>query len=384
MSSFRVKGLLDRPSPQSLGMLGIVVERDTGPSCLDGVVGMSGTPIDESEFLQLLESGDAQRAEGPSVDDDSRQYSALWVGNKFTDSAMRLNVALPPLPKSAQKIREEGMYWVGPTQHVWRVLDSWLLRAFRRSVRENDAELATLMTWVLPDRPETRAAVWHTIPGERKTNLDWWARLDRDHGDAKASSRHLKELYKSLVREVVSQRPQQVFGFCASAKGGDKEIARELSRRLDVPPLGFGQWLVKKAKKEGTEPTRRLLQEMGQQMIQTYGALEFCLEVLAELPNSVSIPNAKFVIEGIRHADVLRSLEFLIGEDHFTLVHIERPEGERRRLLIEDEKVPLGEVDAVMNDPTEQEIASVATHAAKRYSMELGVHGIATELAGIR
>ncbi len=384
MTSFRVKGLLDRPSPQSLGMLGIVVERNPGHLCVDGIVGMSAKPIDESEFQQLLGSGDAQPADGPSVEDDSRPHCALWVGNEFADNAARLRVPLPPLPKSAVKNREEGMYWVGPIQHVWRVLDSWLVRAFRRSIREDDAELAMLMAWALPDRQETRAAIWHTNRRERQANLDWWTRLDRDHGDTGASPRKLDDQYSRLVRQVLSQPPQRVFGFCARAKGGDKEVAREWSRRLHVPLLSFGQWLKEKAEKAGALPTRRVLQQMGQEMIQTQGALEFCLEVLGKLPGSVSIPNEKFVIEGIRHAEVLQSLKSLIGEDHFVLVHIERPEGERRLLLIEDEKVPPGEVDAVMNDPTEQEITNVAGHAAKHYPIALGVQGIATELASMR
>src|SRR5262245_12367584 len=127
MSDFRVRGLLDRPSPQSLGMLGIVVEREPGQLCVEGIVGMSTTPLDEHEFSELLRSGDAQLADGASVEDDSRSYSALWVGNEFAVNATRLKVPMPPLPRTAARIGGDGTYWVGPTQHVWRVIDSWLV-----------------------------------------------------------------------------------------------------------------------------------------------------------------------------------------------------------------------------------------------------------------
>src|SRR5262249_51628940 len=136
--------------------------------------------------------------------------------------------------------------------------------------------------------------------------------------------------------------------------------------------------------KEGDQPVRQVLQRKGQKMIETQGALEFCLEVLSALPKDVSLPNVRFVIDGIRHAEVLQSLQSLIGEDHFTLVHIERPEEERRQLLIEEEHIPPNEVDAVMNDSTEREIPGVARLAAKKYPRERGVQSIAKELATIK
>ncbi|OAI51262.1 hypothetical protein AYO44_05015 [Planctomycetaceae bacterium SCGC AG-212-F19] len=385
MSGFRVRGVLDRPSQQSLGMLGIVVERESGLHCVEGIVGMSAKPIDGSEFRELLKSGDAQSADVAFVDDDSRPYSALWVGQEFADNATRLKVPLPPLPNLATSTGEGGVYWVGPTQHVWRVLDSWLVRAFRRSIRENNVELATLMAWALPERQETRAAIWHTNKGDRKANLGWWARLDRDHGEPKVTPRELDIRYAKLVSDVLSQTPQRVFGFCAWAKGGDNEIATELSQRLHVRQISFGKWLRKKAEKEGDQPIRRVLQRKGQRMIETHGALEFCLEVLSDnLPQNASIPNVRFVIDGIRHAEVLRSLQSLIGEDHFTLVHIERSEAVRRKLLIEEEHVSADEVDEVMSDSTEQEIPGVAILAARTYQREAGVRQIAMELASIK
>jgi hypothetical protein len=50
--------------------------------------------------------------------------------------------------------------------------------------------------------------------------------------------------------------------------------------------------------------------------------------------------------------------------------------------LIEEEHIPDAEVDAVMNDPTEREVAAVARGATRRFDRQQGVQPIAMELAG--
>jgi hypothetical protein len=383
VNGFRVRGILDRPSRQSLGMLGIVVEREKKRLDIEGVVGLSSKSLEEGELRELISSGDAQETDGPTIEEGGRPHAALWVGNDFAEKAARLRVALPPLPESALRIRNDGMCWIGPTQHVWRVLDSWVVLAFRRSVREEDAELARLMAWALPDRQETRAAIWYTMRQARQANLDWWARLDRDLGEGLVAPHELASRYDRLVGEYQSHLPQPVVGFCAWAKGGDNEIANELCQRWNVQRISFGQWLRERVRNEGIQPNRRALQRRGQQMIEKHGALEFCLEVLGRLSPNVPIPNARFVIDGIRHREVLLALKSLIGEDHFRLIKIERNVAERRRLLIEDEQIPPNEVDVIMNDITEREIADVAERADRSFNRDQGVEPIATELASI-
>jgi hypothetical protein len=381
MSGFRVKGLLDRPSRESLGMVGLVGERENGQLHTEGLVGSRQT-IDRNEFAELLAAGDAQQVDGPEVDDVDRTFAALWVGVDFAEKAERLNIRLPPLPKSSQTSDDNGTYWVATTRHIWRVIDSWLIQAFRRSVAEKDAELAALMAWAMPERVETRAALWYSFTEEqRESNLNWWARLERDHGRRGSTPKKLDHQYSELVSKVRSQQIHKVVGFCARAEGGDSEIADFLSNRLQSTRLSFGRWLKEKVKMEGRAPTRQLLQRVGQDMIDEHGALEFCLEVLdSKLPREISFPDSRFVIDGIRHAAVFEALSRLVGENQFTLVFIDRPLDIRRNLLISKDNVPADEVEAVLNDVTEMEISAVEGRASVRFDRERGIEPICMAL----
>lgn len=380
MTKFRVSGLLDRPSSESLGMVGLVVEPEKGELYSAGVIG-SSRPLARDEFADLVKIGDAQAVDGPVIDANQRNCAALWVGNDFAEKAERLAVQLPPLPKTSQILGDRGMYWVGPAQHIWRVIDSWIVRAFQRAIRDRSEELANLMAWALPERKETRAALWYTCDAtKRESNLEWWVHLERSHG-IRTTPKALVLDYQKSIDELHSRKSFRVYGFGAWAKGGDNEIAKFVSDRLHTPRLSFGQFLRHKAELGGMQPTRRLLQQHGQEMIEKYGALEFCLEVLDSLPLDISIPNAQFVIDGIRHAAVLDSLIRLVGEDRFTLVFIDRPKDVRRELLVTEEGIPHNEVESIMNDSTEKEVPIIEDRAFAHYDREkLGIESIGKEL----
>jgi hypothetical protein len=238
------------------------------------------------------------------------------------------------------------------------------------------------MAWAMPDRDEARAALWFTMNEKRNANLDWWVRLERDHGATSVTAKSLERRYHDLVSACQARRLRKVYGFAAPAKGGDNEIAEELSKQLGARRISFGRWLREEASRAGVQADRRVLQKRGQQMIDSHGALEFCLKLLDSLPQNVSIPDADIVIDGVRHAEVHDSLRCLIGEDRFDVIYIDRPAAERRKALIEEERIPPEEVDAVMNDITERELDEVERRAAKRFSHRLGAKPIARELTG--
>ena len=96
--------------------------------------------------------------------------------------------------------------------------------------------------------------------------------------------------------------------------------------------VNFGDWLKRQVETEHREPARPLLQQYGQQMINRFGALNFCLEVLGALPSR--LPDVEFMIDGIRHLDVFQALTSLVGPDRFMLISVDRPKEVRRELLM--------------------------------------------------
>ena len=63
MSGFQVKGLLDRPSRESLGMLGLIVNRENRGLFSEGIVGM-----DVSSVLKAGQKRALSRATARGVD----------------------------------------------------------------------------------------------------------------------------------------------------------------------------------------------------------------------------------------------------------------------------------------------------------------------------
>jgi hypothetical protein len=221
------------------------------------------------------------------------------------------------------------------------------------------------MAWTLPDRIETQAAQWITATNQsdRHRKLSWWARLSSDQGTETSADQIEREI-KALVTAVELRRVGSVFGFAAPARGGDKEIARYVQEAAQLPALSFGTWLKKRALGEQRPATRRVLQGLGQRIIDERGALALCLEVLQELPEH--LPEQPFLIEGIRHHDVMESLRFLVGPDRFKLLYVDRPEAERRKLLRVEENLSEAEVQQVLDDPTEEEVPDLKAYAVRQ------------------
>lgn len=348
-----VKAVLDRPTAASLGMLGVVIAREDGGLRTDGVLGSQGGPITETELEDLIRGGHALRVRELAIDPPESAVAALWVGNEFAEHTSAIPV--PPLPQQTLGHVPTGTFWVAPARHVWRVLDSWIVQAFRRVVQSRDDRLALLMTSVMPDREETRAARWLTSsPGAQSRELEWWARLDRDRGIRNATPDTLSAAFRELVHRVEVSPPSTVLGFCAPAMGGDTEIAQFVAKERGLIRISFGRWLREKAIREGREPRRRVLQALGQQMIERRGELSFCLDVLEDV--SPRLHREAFLIDGIRHLKVRESVLSLVGPDRFFFAFVDRPVQVREERLRAEEHLSSDEVRQILADPTEAEI----------------------------
>jgi dephospho-CoA kinase len=374
-----VKGVLDRPSSESLAMLGLVVARADGSLHTESVVGSQSGRIGLEEFQDLLERGDAQRVELPSRQ-RSAQYAALWVGKSFEQESEDIGLSVPPLPQQNSVSTNEGIYWIAPLVHVWRVIDFWTLRAFRQVVLERDPRIARLMTWALPNRPETRAARWLTAKGTaaKDKEIDWSIRLGRDSGGRGATRESLIDSFLDLIDRATAAQEVRVVGFTALAAGGDGDIAEFVANKQKLPTVSFGTWLREQAIKQGeSKPDRRFLQKLGQDMINSNGELALFLDVLESFQLGPAQP---FIIEGIRHRKVLESIQTLVGTDLFYFAFVDRPEQERIQRLQEREHLSAAEVQQVLNDPTEVEIPALKNEANIELDRDRGVEVEGTRL----
>jgi len=363
MNKHYVKALLDRPSARSLGMLGLAVDFGDQVLRTEGVAGGQAGTLTVEELGELISAGHALKIDGPEFQTGGYSQGALWIGDQFASDADKYDLALPPLPEQASGKSATGRYWIAPITQISQVIDSWLVRAFREVVHNPSEELAKLMSWALPEREETRAALWLTARDERlrSREVNWWVRLAKDHGQSNVTTQSFTSRLEEIIGHAKGALLPKVVGLCAPAKGGDNAIADFIATQRQIRRVSFGLWLRTHAPQGGSPSNRVVLQKLGQEMIDRHGALFFCLKVLQTAP-SVSL-NQAFVIDGIRHLDVFKSIQFLVGPDRFAFAFVDRPRAQRRKLLIEDENLTPDIADQVLNDRTEDEIPQLKSCA---------------------
>lgn len=359
-----IVALLDKPSRRSFGLLPLVTQSESGTLLTEGLFQPSDHEITIDTLEELVHSGHALRLSQPvRRPSEEPLLVALWIGRTFESEANELSLPLPPrssLPLSHQL--NTGTFCFMRGDHAYQVLEVWLQHAARLALEDHDARIAKLMAWVLPDRDETRAALWGTAD-DPKVELAWFTKLLQDRGEV-ISSEQVADRLKRACTQIL-QTPQSVVAFTGRAKCGDKEVAARVAEQTNMPCLSFGEWLKQHAIQMGEQPDRPILQRLGQSLIDRAGAMSFCMRVLAELAPAEllgwTIAHKSFVLEGVRHKAVLEAIRFLVGPGRLKLVATERPDNERRALLREEESIE--NVDEVMSHATESEIDDVAAQA---------------------
>ncbi|MGF1627295.1 MAG: hypothetical protein ACFCVH_20630 [Alphaproteobacteria bacterium] len=93
--------------------------------------------------------------------------------------------------------------------------------------------------------------------------------------------------------------------FSGQIGSGKSSVSSAVAESLQWPRTGFGDYLRGEIKRAGGDPTsRQALQDLGQQRIES-GPEDFCRAVLAA---GGFKPGDNFVIDGVRHVDIVRIL----------------------------------------------------------------------------
>ena len=109
---------------------------------------------------------------------------------------------------------------------------------------------------------------------------------------------------------------------CFSGKigSGKTAISRAVAHRLDCERASFGGYLRKEVAGRGYDPDcRQALQDIGQSLIE-HDAASFCRDVLAD---GGFVPGEDFVLDGIRHVDVLPHLVHIAAPSEVRLIFLD-------------------------------------------------------------
>lgn len=149
-----------------------------------------------------------------------------------------------------------------------------------------------------------------------------------------------------------------VLGLAGQIASGKSTVAKAVAAAIPCPHVSFGNYVRSVAKRKQIYDDRNALQDLGQYLLETKGAEQFCIDVLdSEAPDYV--PGDDLIIEGVRHVEVTEALTRLVYPAAFALVFVLVDDLTRRqRLALRD-----GKGDAV-------NLAKVDSHATERQ-----VHG---------
>ncbi len=152
---------------------------------VSGVPGMVDRILDASAYEELLLIGSARSVEKSMPVDSAGPLVGAWIGAEFIDAVRSLEAPIPRFDEARwMAVEEDGWVLVDTAPMVYAVLDSWLRETFAQAIERRSEELAELMMMVLPERDETRAALWWASESDesRREELERWARLERDAG----------------------------------------------------------------------------------------------------------------------------------------------------------------------------------------------------------
>jgi hypothetical protein len=193
--------LLDKPSSSSFGMVPFVVRDHDGTLHVRGIRDRARSTLDQAALDELARSKSALLLpESVTLDQDRDDTVAGWLGFGFRHEVARLRAPEPRVPL-LHDIEEHGGFWLDTAASVYQALDQWTREAAAEVFSgTGGAELAELMLWVLPERDETRAAVWHTRgpDSEKRRHLEWYTRLERDAGRS-VSTEELEQRFRQVA-----------------------------------------------------------------------------------------------------------------------------------------------------------------------------------------
>ncbi len=142
-----------------------------------------------------------------------------------------------------------------------------------------------------------------------------------------------------------------VVAFSGRIASGKSTISQGVATTLGWPRASFGDYVRETALSRGFDPEdRSVLQEIGELLVRDPDV--FCRSVLARFG---FVHGQGFVIDGIRHLEVLEELRRAVAPQEVCLIYVEAPETAIHRRLME-ERVEDGKIDAWEQHSTETQV----------------------------
>jgi dephospho-CoA kinase len=142
-----------------------------------------------------------------------------------------------------------------------------------------------------------------------------------------------------------------VLGIAGKIGSGKSTLSKIIAAELNYKYASFGDHVRKIALAKGISPTRRNLQNLGQQLLNE-NIKQFCLGVLSDIQWR---QGQGLIIDGIRHEEIITVIKEIIFPDLFKLIFIKVDDDNIRmaRMRIDD-----SDLKSIDDHPTENQVQS--------------------------
>ena len=143
-------------------------------------------------------------------------------------------------------------------------------------------------------------------------------------------------------------------GIAGRIASGKSSISAVLASRLGWKRASFGDFVRSLAAQRGLEPTREVLQGIGEEL-EALDSVAFCSDLLASAGWHNGDP---IVIDGIRHVRILENLKNIVAPQRLLFVYLEAQDDTRRVRFAQREGSNAELLTAVESHSTEREVIS--------------------------
>ena len=145
-----------------------------------------------------------------------------------------------------------------------------------------------------------------------------------------------------------------VIGIIGKIRSGKSSLSRALSENLNFPHVSFGDQVRSITRQRGLEPSREVLQEIGEDLVQR-SAKEFCEAVLKQVPWQ---RGQSLIVDGIRHLKIVEILCDLVRPSVLRLVYVRTADDVRESRLADEIHSPQ-DLEKIDHHSTEEQVGTI-------------------------
>lgn len=195
-------------------------------------------------------------------------------------------------------------------------------------------------------------------------DINWWGaanNLQQDGSAMLCSPRGVLLDHVDLTRLAPVDRnlllralEPVVLAFSGKVASGKSTLAAEVAKALDWKRASFGDYVRIVAKSQGLEPSREVLQDLGESLAKTPEG--FCRSMLAHFGWQSGEP---LVIDGVRHREIVDALRRIVAPLELRLIFVDIADEQRRERLVREGDVDPDRMPQIEKHSTERQVGTV-------------------------